>query len=111
METNNAEKEFSKKLMDAEYEKGINQYVSIENKNQIITQEPCKYITHTPVVCKYIKHTLLCPKCNTQMHPTGDMLCSYPAQYPHVCPECGYEIRYGLKEKYPYIETIYDEIK
>lgn len=111
MKTNNAEKEFSKKLMYAEYEKGINQNISIENKNQIITQEPYKYITHTPVVCKYIKHTLLCPKCNTQMHPTGDMLCSYPAQYPHVCPECGYEIRYGLKEKYPYIETIYDEIK
>lgn len=50
METNNAEKEFSKKLMYAEYEKGINQNISIENKNQIITQEPCKYITHTPVV-------------------------------------------------------------
>lgn len=41
---------FQKKLMYAEYEKGINQNISIENKNQIITQEPCKYITHTPVV-------------------------------------------------------------
>ena len=36
MKTNNAEKEFSKKLMYAEYEKGINQNISTDKINLFI---------------------------------------------------------------------------
>ena len=68
-------------------------------------------ITSIDVVPRYVNHTLLCPECNSQMKATGTVLTSFPPQYPHKCTKCGYEIRYGIHEKYPYIETIYDEIK
>lgn len=35
---------------------------------------------------------LYCDKCGTEMQWTGVCLTSYPAQYPHKCPNCGEEV-------------------
>lgn len=82
---------------------------NISTKASKPNKEPV--VTNIPVIPRYVKHELLCPDCNASMEPTGEVLCSYPAQYPHICPVCGTQIQYGITEKYPYIETIYDEIK
>ena len=33
---------------------------------------------------------LYCDKCGTEMKFTGMALTTYPMQYPHKCPICGY---------------------
>ena len=33
---------------------------------------------------------LYCDKCGTEMEFTGMALPTYPMQYPHKCPKCGY---------------------
>jgi len=32
-----------------------------------------------------------CIKCGAEMDFDGTVLTSYPAQYPHTCPECGFK--------------------
>lgn len=66
-------------------------------------------ITSKTVIPKCIKHELFCPKCGAVMKFTGEILCSNPVKYPHICSECNYKI-IGMTQKYPYIETIYEEI-
>lgn len=50
---------------------------------------------------------LYCNHCGHEMESDGTVLCSYPPQYPYVCPNCGSEIT--ANEKYPKIE--YEEIE
>lgn len=50
---------------------------------------------------------LYCEQCGHEMVSDGTVLCSYPPQYPYVCPNCGSKIT--TNEKYPKIE--YKEIK
>lgn len=51
---------------------------------------------HFQEVPKYIKVEMKmnCPFCGSPMKATGEVLMSYPAQYPHVCTnsECGYSM-------------------
>lgn len=39
---------------------------------------------------KPVMEKMYCPGCGCEMKFTGTVLTSYPAQYPHRCPECGY---------------------
>lgn len=39
---------------------------------------------------KVVIEHMYCPSCGCEMQFTGMVLTSYPAQYPHKCPECGY---------------------
>ena len=43
-----------------------------------------------------------CEDCGRHMHPTGVMLPTLPAQYPHKCPGCGKEETF--LRQYPHIE-------
>lgn len=46
-----------------------------------------------------------CPQCTVgKMRPTGIVLTSYPAQYPHKCNECGYNENFY--KTYPFVEYI-----
>lgn len=42
---------------------------------------------------------LYCNKCGAEMEHDGTVLCSYPPQYSHVCPKCGFRI--AITTKYP----------
>lgn len=44
----------------------------------------------------------ICDTCNTgTMQPTGEVLTSYPAKYPHVCNHC--KEKKNFLKTYPYI--------
>ena len=47
---------------------------------------------------------LYCDKCGTEMYFSGEVLLSYPPQFPHVCPKCGFMIT--TKEQYPKLKYI-----
>lgn len=52
---------------------------------------------------KVVMEHMYCPSCGTEMKFTGIVLTSYPAQYPHECPKCGY--RYTTMEgMYPLLK-------
>lgn len=42
---------------------------------------------------------LYCDNCGTEMQSTGIALTTYPAQYPHKCPNCGEQVT--MMELYP----------
>ena len=43
-----------------------------------------------------------CPKCGTEMKQSNIVLTSWPEQYPHFCPNCGY--KHMFDKSYPAIE-------
>lgn len=46
-----------------------------------------------------------CDKCGEgYMETNGNVLLSYPPQFPHICNNCGYREKYH--KKYPYQMTI-----
>ena len=47
---------------------------------------------------------LYCDKCGTEMYFSGEVLLSYPPQFPHICPKCGFKIT--TKEQYPKLKYI-----
>lgn len=48
-----------------------------------------------------------CDKCGDKVRPTGVVLSSYPASYPHVCRKCGEH--YIFDTTYPHQEYEYVE--
>lgn len=52
------------------------------------------------IECKVFVVEYRCPECKEgTLHPTGMVLTSYPAQYPHKCSKCSYMETF--LEKYP----------
>ena len=49
-----------------------------------------------------VKRVLVC-ECGTEMEHTGMVYMSNPVQYPHKCPNCGYEETI-VGKSYPCIE-------
>ena len=45
---------------------------------------------------------VFCPKCDAEMKPDNVIFPTWPAQYPHTCPKCGYKHIFG--KSYPVIE-------
>lgn len=56
-----------------------------------------------------------CPECGTSLAADGNVLTSYPPQYPYTCPKCGYQTvldKFYPSEEYEYVgepEEIYLE--
>lgn len=40
------------------------------------------------VEVKVFEERLYCDKCGAEMKHGGLVLCSYPPQYPYICPSC-----------------------
>lgn len=40
---------------------------------------------------------LYCNECGTEMEQGDIVLCTYPPQYPHICPKCGFRITTDIK--------------
>lgn len=53
---------------------------------------------------KVFEVRLYCDKCETEMQPTGAVLCSYPPQYEHYCPKCNY--RLNTSKSYPSVKYV-----
>ena len=49
-----------------------------------------------------IRFAMICPMCGQEMQATGQVLLSFPSQYPHMCP-CGFK-HVVVGESFPKIE-------
>lgn len=56
---------------------------------------------------KVFEEHLYCDECGTEMFPTGEVLTSFPLQFPHECPSCG--ARQTHRQAYP--NKIYRKIE
>lgn len=55
---------------------------------------------------KTIQVDYKCPSCeNGKLRPTGNVLATYPAKYPHLCNKCDYTETSSGKT-YPYTEYV-----
>lgn len=53
---------------------------------------------------KVFMERLFCNKCETEMEPTGVVLCSFPPQYEHYCPNCNN--RLNVSKSYPSVKYV-----